>query len=282
LDSKLADKLGNKSDDEVLFFSWYGLPGDGLGGMNPKTFNPTVWRSGSLQNKPAKIENVPIQVRSTKSFYGERLSTNTNTNKNKSINAVKSELFADEGLPVGDLLFEGLPAMKDVVLVYGRWLIPIGQTPEHGKITIDKKSMRRDIGDILLPQIALDNNSLRHISNYNSLSTDAAYIVKMLSVHEQLGGYDTIGLFNTFQRSLDMSGILATNHAILIGEFEQNKTAFNNIEVSAQITRHTKTILRQVLPVTPRAIRQILQGDTTLENDRQDIKAPTEELKRKR
>ncbi|MDR1480816.1 MAG: hypothetical protein LBJ00_17965 [Planctomycetaceae bacterium] len=263
-------------EDEILFFSWQGLTGNGLGGMNPKTINPTVWKNNANQNQPDKIENVPIQTRSTKSFYGERFGIN------KNIKTVKSNLLADEGLPVGELLFEGLPAMRDVVLVYGRWLIPIGQTPEHGKITIDKKSQRQDISDILLTKTALDNDSLRHISNYNTLSTDATYIVKMLSVHEQLGGYETIGLFNTFQRSLDMSGILATNHAILIGEFNPDQIPPDGIEISDKITRRTKTILRQVLPVTPTKARTILGGDTRLETQDQTIQSPIKEPERKR
>ncbi|MDR1484831.1 MAG: hypothetical protein LBT09_08415 [Planctomycetaceae bacterium] len=253
-------------DGETLFFSWQGLTGDGLGGMSPKTFNPTVWRDGSLQDKLASIENVPIQIRSTKSFYGERFGTN------KNFTAIKSKLFSDEGLPVGELYFDGVPKMKDVVLVYGRWLMPLGNTPNRGQITIDKKSQRRDIGDILLSKIAMDDESLRQIANYNTRSTDAAYIVKTLSVHEQLGGYETIGLFNTFQRALDMSNILATNHAVLIGEFESDQIAPDGIKVSVPVVRHTKTILRQVLPVTPTKTRTILESDKKLEQNDPTIK----------
>ncbi|MDR0391852.1 MAG: hypothetical protein LBH59_08095 [Planctomycetaceae bacterium] len=246
-------------EDETSFFSWHGLTGDGLGGMNPKTFNPTVWRSGSLQNEPEKIDNVPIQIRATKSFYGERFGVN------KNIKSIKSNLFADEGLPVGELLFDGLPAMKNVILIYGRWLMPIGDTPERGKITIDKKSQRRNVGDILLSKIAMDDESLRMIASYNTRSSDATYIVKVLSVHEQLGGYETIGLFNTFQHSLDMSNILATNHAILIGEFQESQTSPDGIKISTPVVRHTKTILRQVLPVTPKESKVFLHEDSILD-----------------
>ncbi|MDR2171859.1 MAG: hypothetical protein LBP59_17075 [Planctomycetaceae bacterium] len=269
--------LNNATDDDTEFFSWLGLPGDGLGGMNPKTFNPTVWQTGSIHEQPEKIQNVPVQIRSTKSFYGEKFSAN------KNLTIIKSELFADEGLPVGELIFDGAPLLNDVVLVYGRWLMPVGSTPNNGKITIDKKSQRRDIGDILLSKIAMDNEALRFIATYNTQSTDVSYIVKVLSVHEQLGGYETIGLFNTFQRSLDMSNILTTNHAVLIGEVDPQQIAKNNaaIKISSPVDRRTKIILRQVLPITPLKSRTILTPDA-LEQIEQTIKSPIEEPERKR
>jgi hypothetical protein len=256
-------------DNGVVFLSWLGLPGDGLGGMNPKTFNPTVWRNGSIQEKPEKIKNVPIQIRSTKSFYGERFGVS------KNIKSIKSKLKSDEGLPVGELLFDDVPALKDAALIYGRWLIPLGDTPNRGQIIIDKKSQRRDVGDILLSKIAIDNDSLRSISTYNTQSVDAAYIVKVLTVHERLGGYETIGLFNTFQRSLDMSNILSTNHAIIIGEFASDQISPDNINVSVSVIRHTKIIMRQILPVTPTTARTILGPDQFEKRDT-DIRTPTE------
>ncbi|MDR2761240.1 MAG: hypothetical protein LBB88_01410 [Planctomycetaceae bacterium] len=263
-------KSNQTIENEVVFFSWLGLSGDGLGGMNPKTFNPMIWRIGSIQEKPEEIQNVPIQIRSTKSFYGERFGVT------KNMKSIKSKLLADEGLPVGELLFDDVPALKDAALVYGRWLIPLGNTPNRGKIIIDKKSQRRDIGDILLSKIAMDNDSLRLISTYNTQSVDEAYIVKVLTVHERLGGYETIGLFNNFQRPLDMSNILSTNHAIIIGEFESDQISPDNINVSIPVTRHTKTIMRQILPVTPTAARTILSPDKLEEKIEPTIKSPTE------
>ncbi|MDR2346185.1 MAG: hypothetical protein LBE18_08980 [Planctomycetaceae bacterium] len=262
-------------DRETAFLSWFGLTGDGIGGMNPKTYNPTTWRNGSIQEQAAEIKNVPIQIRSTKSFYGERFGTDKDNKIN--INSIKSKLVADESLPIGEILFDGTPAMKDVILIYGRWLIPLGVTPTSGQIKIDKKSQRQDIGDIILSKTALDSDSIRYIATYNTQSPDFAYIVKVLSVHERLGGYETIGLFNTFQRSLDMSNFLATNQAILIGECETNQfVTADRVEISVPVDRRSKTILRYILQVTS-TTPQVILGNDRLERIDPSIENPIEE-----
>ncbi|MDR1924234.1 MAG: hypothetical protein LBQ66_07665 [Planctomycetaceae bacterium] len=258
-------------NDKTMFFSWHGLTGDGLGGMSPKTVSPTVWRNGAIQEKHAAIKDVPIQVRSTKSFFGETFGA-----IDASFKTIQADLQDDEGVPVGTLAFEGNYTLEDAVLIYGRWIIPV-ELPESGnKITIDKKTLRQNIQEILLSKIAVDNDALKQIATYNTQAVDLTYIVKVLTVHEQIGGYETVGLFNTFQRSLDMSNIMSTSHAILVGELVDEQDVASGIKTSVPTDRHTRMILRQIIPIKPPITKTILTGSDGLDNTPSTINAPTE------
>jgi hypothetical protein len=276
----------------LTLFSWNGLPGVGLGGMSPKTVSPTIWQTSSTQefcNKTSSysphsyslqsITDVPVQVRSTKSFFGqswlesrEFLYSNTNTVSVSSRST--SQLSDEEGIPVGFLEWsEWFPLLDDCILVYGRWVQEIGTVKSGQKIMVGKTTPRRELRDLLLTKEVSGDATLRRLAMYNPQSTDLDYIIRVLSLHEVLGGYESTGLYNTFQKSLDMSEQLSVDRVLLIGtvrnplpkQLGQTITG-NNIE------NRRKIIFRQTLPITLTALSPRLKLEQKIIKD--DLLAP--------
>ncbi len=273
-------------------FSWHGLPGSGLGGMAPKTVSPTVWQSGSTQtfNDKAPVirswtQDVPVQVRSTKSFFGQNWVTTWNSlpvfaSSTKMCNA---ELKGMEGVPVGTLTWPPmLPPLDNCQLVYGRWVQDLG-TLEPGKtVEVGRSTARREIRELLLPKEALQDAAVRRVATYNPQSGDLDYIVRVLTFHEALGGVDSVGLSHAFQRSLDMSDHLNLDRTILIGTLRQAETP-SRVRASAttlawfddkDIKISRTIIFRQSIPIRDVAGRLQLRYDSQLEQKTPDEKRP--------
>jgi len=211
---KRRDSLFNSVDfwDKNGYFSWYGLPGSGLGGMAPKTVSPPVWQVGSEQNSYGKIANVPIQVRSTKSFFGQCFD-------HISEMGIVAQLSDVEGIPIGtievpdDFSF----SLKNCILVYGRWILELGDIQPGQTIRLTRTTPRRDLRDLLIPPKTLEDARLRGMGTYNPQSTDLEYIVRVMSLHRALGGYESTGLHHAYQPSLDMSELLTADRILLLG-----------------------------------------------------------------
>ena len=208
-------------------FSWYGLPGSGLGGMAPKTVSPPVWQVGSRQLSDVEIKDVPIQTRSTKSLFGQYHGCPPDKP-----NRLVAELSDVEGIPIGtlevpdDFSFH----LKNSILVYGRWMLELGEIRPGQTITLSRTSPRRDMRDLLIPPKTLEDARLRGMATYNPQSTDLEYIVRVMSLHRALGGFESTGLHNAYQPSLDMSNLLTADRVLLIGvvdnKWTDNETFF--------------------------------------------------------
>ncbi|MDR2440091.1 MAG: hypothetical protein LBE12_12085 [Planctomycetaceae bacterium] len=271
----------------LTLFSWNGLPGVGLGGMAPKTVSPTVWQTNSTQNfyneishhasySSRSITEVPVQVRSTKSFFGQSWLESYDVLDSATFVSARStsQLTDEEGIPIGVLEWSRwFPVLENCILVYGRWVQEIGTIESGQKITVGKTTPRRELRDLLLTKEISGDATLRRLAMYNPQSTDLDYIIRVLSLHGVLGGYESTGLYNTFQKSLDMSELLSVDRALLIGTVrkplpEQHGSAIigNNIE------NHRKIIFRQSLPITLTALSPRLKLDQKIIKD--DLLAP--------
>jgi len=195
-------------------YSWFGLPGSGLGGMAPKTVSPAVWQTGSIQSSAVEITDVPIQTRSTKSFFGQYQGSSPDVS-----NRLTAQLSDVEGIPIGTLEvpddFDFF--LKNCILVYGRWVLELGELQPGQTIRLTRTSPRRDMRDLLIPPQTRDNELLRGMATYNPQSTDLEYIVRVMSLYRALGGYESTGLHNAYQPSLDMSDLLTTDRIVLLG-----------------------------------------------------------------
>lgn len=284
----VADRLHSS------YFSWNGLPGSGLGGMAPKTVSPTVWQTGSVQHpfdpredSFPKIEDVPIQVRSTKSFFGQSFFHLDQGALNR---FARSELADEEGIPIGKIEFgPNMPSLDNCILAYGMWIQELGAIEPGQVVSVGKVTPRRELRDILLSKEALEDESLRRVVSYNTESTDLERITRVLSLFEVLGGFESIGLYNSYQRSLDMSDLFTVDRAILIGTVrDPDKVSVRAGIVDAKDPNESfqgnrTSLLRYSFPIkltelSPRLKikRQILTHDERLEAEIKLIRGPGE------
>ena len=226
-----------KSEDNGSIFAWNGLSGSGLGGMDPKTVSPTVWRSGSTHfaDTPAQLGDVPVQVRSTKSFFGQSWNTQEGQgNKGTS-------LTDEEGVPVGTLVNPFEATLEDCLLIYGRWIQKLGTLKPKETIEIGIRTDRMQLREVLIPKGSLGLTN-RKLASYNAQSNDLLYIVQVMTLFHAAGDFEAVGLNNAFQRLLDMSHLLTVDRAILIG-------SSTLVDGESEWGRHT-IIVRQSIPVT--------------------------------
>jgi hypothetical protein len=154
-----------------------------------------------------------------------------------------------EGIPIGTL---EVPddfsfSLKNCILVYGRWALELGEIQPGQTIHLTRTSPRRDLRDLLIPPKTLENESLRSMATYNPQSTDLEYIIRVMSLHRALGGYESTGLHHAYQPSLDMSNLLTTDRALLLGVEVSNDLIFNGVREEGV---YTTTFLRQSFPIT--------------------------------
>jgi hypothetical protein len=222
------DKYSDNSDSKFPFdshtasghYSWNGLPGSGLGGMAPKTVSPAIWQVGSKQDSYVRITDIPIQARSTKSLFGQNY-----TYCPSDFGLIDARLSDEEGVPVGTIEipstdFNSNDILQNCILVYGRWMLELGDIQSGQTLKITKTTPRRDLRELLIPSKALEDDNLRRVAAYNPQSGDLEYIVRVMSLHRALGGYESTGLHHAYQPSLDMSGLLTADRVLLLGTIQ--------------------------------------------------------------
>jgi hypothetical protein len=272
-DTQISKGYNDKQLADTLI-SWNGLTGSGLGGMSPKTVSPNVWTTKAIQNfyEPLmdkknngedvpsaglasdSISSVPVQIRSTKSFFAQSWQLGNVPDSDTSLKTTLpfvSSLADEEGIPVGTLS-ASLP-LENVMLIYGRWVLELGNIESNATIEVGKKTKRRELRDLLISPGVLDDQRLQQFAGYNMLSTDLDYITRVLSFYSLLGGFDSTGLHHSFRHNLDMSEVFSADRAVIIGTTKYNKSLSGLImfdreqNKTAEANRHI--VFRQVLPI---------------------------------
>ncbi len=253
--TNLADFPSKKTNvmlptDRESLFAWNGLPGSGLGGMAPKTVSPTVWRSGSEHSADERnlLKNVPVQVRATKSFFGQAWNLGVPSTR------PTISLVDEDGIPIGTLTNPVDAVLEDCLLVYGRWILKLGTLESGQQIEVGTMSERMELRDVLVPKGAI-GPKIQRLASYNAQSGDLEYIVRAMSLFHATGGSDAVGLNNAYQRSLDMSHLLTVDRAIFIGSLSQQESgkenflSFNVVVDGQRPEGRNELIVRQPIPI---------------------------------
>ncbi len=256
---KLADSKA--ADSAAGYFAWFGLPGSGLGGMNPHGGGNTslfstpyrLWSEARLKPPAASsIEGVPIQVWSTKSFTG-RWRADAEVVPRGDLYLEQQDLFGTIANPYD------FPLMNCIV-AQDRWAYELG-TIEPGKTAeLGLHLKRNDLKNYLTGYHMVKEGNLasrQETTSFEMYNRDAPYILRMMMFYEAAGGRGYAHIANDYQSFVDLSNMLKTGRAILVADALQNAAAKDqgatllrkDAPVAGGGERHT-VIFRFIFPVT--------------------------------
>jgi hypothetical protein len=218
--------------------SWLGLPGEALGGME-RSGSPGLFQ-GSYEfapqsdtdrenPRPMTMQNVPIQVWSSKSFTARWTKP-----ADSQPPAIAFNLRRRGDRIQGTLRNPMDVALKDCLLVF-RAQGGSGRRPQVVAIPELKAGQTHSIGLMESPSdlaehlkgihyVSGDDKSTmltRRAREYSSTGTDVPAILKWMSFYDVVGGHDYTRLLHRYQGHVDLSHLfhekLPDNRAILIG-----------------------------------------------------------------
>jgi hypothetical protein len=202
------------------WFAWLGLQGGALGGMNHRGANPALWPEHySFAPDLGAMQGVPIQVWSTKSFTGRWWGA--------SAAFPRAELSDDSQSLSGSITNTLGFALKNCVLIYGRWAYELGAdrgdavhalAPGETAL-LDQNAKRSELKTLLTGKKAVFGEKFHlEITPYDPSSADAAYILRIMMFYKAIDGQDYARMDNGYQTFVDLSDLLKTGRAILTAE----------------------------------------------------------------
>jgi len=219
--SSLTKQSSQAGKPDVLV-SWLGLPGEALGGMNPRASNPTVWKGGYRFSPGLEtLSGVPIPIWSTKSFTARW------TSPAGTFLVPEAKLVEEDRVPTGALTNPFDFPLHDCLLAYGNWVYQLGDSgtvQPHQTIAVGSMLMRRELRTFLTGRKSvLDEDAARmkdtfheELTPYDQGSVDVAYVLRAMMFHRAAGGRAYTGLWNRYQGFVDFSGLLQANRAVLV------------------------------------------------------------------
>jgi len=222
-------------------FSWMGLPGRGLGGMESPLATP-VFESG-YQYSPhlTSLERVPISIWSTKCFSIRTQRTGAQ--------AVEADLTkrssGEDNLLKGSITNRLTQPLRDCVLLHDGWAYSLGTLKPGESHSIDRDPSVRTIRNHLarLGPMELESELQR---------LDAERILERMLFYQAAEGGNTIALSNDYLNGLDMSHLLEQGAAILIGLADRRAFEIHNGDQALSDAESLRAaIYRIVLPIGP-------------------------------
>ena len=196
--------------------AWLGLPGRGLGGMDPQTSDPVAW-SGQYDFATGltAMRGVPIPTWSTRSLTAR-------WSQSAASPGVQAELADEEQVLAGTIANHLKFPLSHCILAYDRWAYELetlapGQSVEIGMMSQRSELRTRWTGCRLVGRRS-DQSYREEFAVYDQSSSDPLYVLRMMMFYEAAGGRRYTGLTNDYQRFVDFSDLLKTGRAVLMAQ----------------------------------------------------------------
>jgi hypothetical protein len=225
-------------------WSWMGLPGPALGGMEHAAAGP---RSASqpyrFSSELDAALGVPIPVWSTKSFLGRwRAPIDP---------GIDAELTSGEdGVAAGRITSRLTNPLADCLLVCGRWAYQLGEIKPGQAVPI-RPGEQRDLQAVLKDfKLVKESKSFVQVSTpYNQSGFDIRSILQQMMFYDAGGGRRYTGLANRYQHFVDLSDHLEMGQAILWGRAEGAASQLQDDGKPFAGSGNQSTFYRFILPL---------------------------------
>ena len=247
---------GTAAADTGALVGWLGLPGEALGGMNPKTATMAAWKQAyECSPRLDALIGVPLPIWSSKSLNARWTTTATSR--------LAAKIADRDRTPVG-LVTNTLDfPLKDCLLCFGRWAYRLGDLAPGESAEVGPGCERRDLTTLLTGRKFVFEEGTQRATPYDRGSVDVAYILRAMMFFKAAGGHRYTGLVHRHQGFVDLSDLLKTDRAILVAIGPQDdpqspahgaRLVLNGQTPAGPQDRHT-TIYRFVVPVAKEGIR---------------------------
>lgn len=212
---------GQKSTGWELLWSWQGLPGSALGGMDQSSTElAPAAEPYEFSTALDTTQGVPLGIWSTKNFTGRW--------QCRDEPAVTGRLTAGaDGVAQGSLTNRLDTMLVGCLLVSGRWAYDVGDF-EPGRTIRFQPGQQRDLQhlfkDFKMVQEA-KGNYIQVATPYNQASFDVRSILRQMSFYKASGGQEYTGLLNRYFSFVDMSDRLELGQAVFMGLASEGHSA---------------------------------------------------------
>jgi hypothetical protein len=241
------DARGGAGTGSLL--SWFGLTGSGFGGMDVggRTIGGRDTASRTLplfveayDYSPTldALERVPIAVWSSKAFVGRWWG--------EAAPPVEFQL-TDDGKLAGTLTSRLAEPLSHAVLIYDKWAYVIRDFRPGQKLDVD--SIDPQTVDTYLRHVIAQGD--RQVAPpYDTASLDVPRIVEIMTAHNLAGGRRYTGLANAYQGFAELSDLVRSGRAVLVGRSARGAATFERDDAPLA-PDHTQswTFYRFVFPV---------------------------------
>lgn len=252
---ELTATLKLEKRDPVLL-TWAGVPENTFGGMLRS--GGVGLGSESYASKSDVVEGVPMPVWSTRDLRSKWTASATppvdsklKLTGNRMLDGSITHSFPGElknwSIAHNGRIYVPRPNDDQAAAIPANRIWPV-KARSRGRAIASELTNTRVI--IIRRKMGEGGDTSRDVqATYDALSTDAAYIMRMLSLHEAAGGTSYTGLTNTLLTELDLSRIAAgTSTAVLMAEVDLPASQISLDDEQLKTTR-SRTFVRILLPV---------------------------------
>ncbi len=202
---------GDQGEKAAALAAWFGLPGAGLGGMDPKTAPPAAWKHGyELSPRLDQLRGLPIAAWATRSLTARWTA--------KAQPPLEAHLHEEDQNLVGTVVNRSAGTLENVLLCHRGWAYELGRLEPGARAALDRTSPRRELRTFLTGQRYVIKEGRHLPTPYDRASSDLGYILRAMMFHRAAGGRQYTGLYHRYQGFVDASDVLQSGRAVLVAQ----------------------------------------------------------------
>jgi hypothetical protein len=229
-------------------FTWQGLPGEGLGGLNTRATEAFFTQGYLLRQFPdprdrgrSEITGVPIRVSSSKALVSRWCA-------DVQLSETGSLAVDNNGLLSGRLVNPLEVELSDCQVLYRNWSYPLTGSLRPGASVAFETLRPRNLEWRLTRRQVVDTREVG--TPWDQASLDVPRILEALMFYQAAGGHRYTGLTHRYQPYLDLSEHLRMGQAILVGRSTTPATTLLcDGQSQQQLTDRHWTFYRIIFPV---------------------------------
>jgi hypothetical protein len=241
------------SQEKEILFSWWGLPGTGIGGMQSGDTDLGIvhegYRYGAERNS---LLGVPVLTSATKSLMALWTA--------KTTLMIEADLTDQDGLAIGSIANRTGRRFQNVRLLYGTWAYRLGDVNAGKRVEVGEQLSPRKVKTIVTRD-ALGETQTGKGTVEGQLfipeNASAKEILSLMLFYDAAGGIGFAHLPNRYQAYCDLSRMLELGRAILVAEVAGPVTQLIDETTGAEVgdsQDESTVVYRFVLPVKGRGL----------------------------